>query len=282
MLVEPVISFKKSIEMAIKKNFFIVVLITSHTTGRIKESLNMPYGVGKSSLALWISYQFNDKDWDKVFENLAYYPSEILDLLEPGKPRKNVIVWDDVQMTAPASNTVPKEIRQIAAYTTTSRPEVSCLVMTAPNINSIAAPLRRIVLYEIIVPKRGVFEVQHYVFRKDFKHNPFRDIPRAVYVEEGTFPPLPQDMYERYEAWKEGEKKRLYGVLQRKTRRYEGVPKGEVKVTNKDLVPTVEAARMLDISYDTLMKWIRNRKIAAIKEDGKWYVPRQVIEEMTG
>ena len=75
-------------------------------------------------------------------------------LLEPSRERLNAAVWDDVKRTAPASQGVPRAIRNLANFLSTERPEIACMIMTAPNINSISAPLRKLVVFEVIVIER--------------------------------------------------------------------------------------------------------------------------------
>jgi hypothetical protein len=205
------ISLKTHLQAALKSDYFLPFLITSQTAAKYK-STNLPYGLGKSTLALWISYELHNHDWEAVFRDLCYYPSEVLEKTAPDPDRKEkvpCIVWDAVQATAPAAQSVPGIIRDMAGRLSESRPEMSILVMTAPNFNSIAAPLRHLVVFEIIVFDRGYYEVQKIVYRKNFQ-NPLQDLVNLEYIE-GTdesvgFPPLPDEIQRRYDVWRASKK----------------------------------------------------------------------------
>ncbi|MEM4534968.1 MAG: hypothetical protein QW764_02870 [Desulfurococcaceae archaeon] len=196
---------------AINRNYLVTVLITSQTQGKIK-SQNLPFGLGKTTLALWLSYFLNGRSWEKVFETLCGNPYDLIRLLEPGGERKNAIVWDAVQMTAPAESGVPKILRQLASYLSDTRPEVACLIMTASNINAIASPLRKLVIFEVIVAERGVYEIQKITYHKNW-NQPLFDLRRMEYIEEGTFPKLPDDIMARYESWRAENKAKIFAKI---------------------------------------------------------------------
>ena len=201
--------------------------------------MNLPFGLGKTSLAFWLSYALhggdpNDTDetndvWDEVFQDLAYYPSKLIRMLIPKEGTSNSnpipnVIYDDVQMTAPATQSVPAPIREMASYITTNRPECRTLTLTAPNVNSIAAPLRKLVCYELIVWERGRYEVQQILYHKNF-HDPLQDKVELAFIEgtEDTsiFDPLPPKILERYNIWRAKEKAPFARRIIQKLERYE-------------------------------------------------------------
>ena len=97
--------------------------------------------------------------------------------------------------------------------------------MSAPNILSIAAPLRRLVAFELIVWERGKYEVQRITHHKNFR-NPSADLMQLAFVEgnqEYSFYPLPDDIQKRYDAWRaEGKRPHAKSILKR-LERYEMV-----------------------------------------------------------
>jgi len=202
------------IGLALKNDYFITILITSRTMGKF-QSLNLPFGLGKTTLALWVSYLLNDKNWDKVFDVLCYYPNEVVKLMIPnvetGKLKRTCIVWDDVQFTCPASQGTPTAIRKLSGYLTTNRPECSVLVMTAPGFNDISFALRKLVCFEMIVFERGMYEVQQIVRHKNWKGKPTEDLEKLVFIEgqqeSRAFLPLPNDIQLRYDKWRAEKKK---------------------------------------------------------------------------
>jgi hypothetical protein len=197
---------------AIKNDYLITAIITSYTQAK-RKTQNLPFGLGKTTLACWLSHLINGKDWDTVFNQMVYNPYNLAKLLEPGSPRKLCVVWDDVQATAPAEVGVPKAIRKLANFISTERPEVACLIFTAPNINMISSPLRRLVNFEIIVSERGQYEVHKITYHKDFRR-PLIDRATFDYMEELSetepFQPLPNDVLQKYQQWRVEQKLLLY------------------------------------------------------------------------
>jgi hypothetical protein len=214
-------TFAESLTEAIRHDYLMFVLVTSHTQGKLK-SVNFPFGVGKTTLTMWLSYVFSGiktgdgikYSWDEVFANMVYNPIAALKLVRPGTPRRPFGLWDDVQLTAPAERQVPPPILRFASYVTTTRKQIGVFFMTAPNMREIAAPLRRLITFELIVPERGKYEVQQIKCYKNFR-NPLMDTTKLEYVEEGGFPKLPKVIEEKYDAWREVEKAKIYGRVER-------------------------------------------------------------------
>jgi hypothetical protein len=198
---------------AIEHNYLISIIITSYTSC-VLESKQFPWGVGKTTLMFWLNYYLNGQSWDRVFETTAYNPYEFFKLVDPNvrekQGRLNCICFDDMQATAPAESGVPSSLRRMGSYLTTNRPEVACIIATADNINNVVSPLRKLFIFEIIVPQRGMFEVHQHTHRKDFKH-PMLDTSRLRYIQHGLFPPMPKDIQMRYDLWRVNEKKKIYG-----------------------------------------------------------------------
>lgn len=207
---------------AITQDYLITAAITSYTQAK-NQTRNLPFGLGKTTLAMDLSYLLqggsihdnyqNNNVWEKVKENIVYNAYDLGVLLEPGTKRKTCVIWDDVQATAPASQSVPKPIRALANFISTERPEVALIIFTTPNLNFISAPLRKLVNFEIIVSERGLYEVHKLSYYKDFKR-PLQDRMHFDYVEEvprdEPFPPLPAHIKEWYNQWRIEHKKQLY------------------------------------------------------------------------
>ena len=203
--------FATYLNEAINNNFLLVVLITSQTQGKLKTE-NLPFGVGKTTLMLWLMYYMNEQNWEVVFQKLCGNPYDVVLLLEPGTKRTKAAGWDAVQMTAPAEQGVPKIIRQLSSYVSDTRPELACLIMTASNMNAISAPLRKLVVFEIIIAERGKYEIQKIKYHKNFEQ-PLQDLCKIDYLEEGTYPKLPSEIEQRYDIWRKGSKAKIYPNL---------------------------------------------------------------------
>lgn len=228
-------SFDEVLQDAISNDKLVIVAVTSNTQAR-HESDDTPYGAGKTTLALKLSFRYHHYDveqrrfygegldmadirnWKGVFEDLFYYPYKILRSLNAvGKGEKQpmaMAVWDDTQYTAGRQIGTPVVVSNLISRLTTSRPEVKVLVLTTPNINDLSSALRSIVGYEMIVFARGEFEVQKIKHYKNFK-NPSKDHTRLEYMEgqdnrelglPAAFTPLAQPVMDYYNTWRAKEK----------------------------------------------------------------------------
>lgn len=210
------------ISEAINKDYLITVAITSYTQAKY-QTANLPFGLGKTTLAMELAYLLNGgsvkdnyqnpKVWDKVHKIMVYDPYNMGLLLQPSRIRLPCVIWDDPQATAPASQSVPKPIRKLANFISTERPEVACIFLATPNLNYISAPLRRLVNFEIIVSERGFYEAHKISYYKDFKR-PLQDRMHFDYVDEiprdKPFPALPDFEQEWYNQWRIDRKQALY------------------------------------------------------------------------
>lgn len=199
--------------------------ITSLAKGK-HASIEKSFGVGKSSLALWISYvlhyvyeydlksdeqveDLEDKTiWDKVLEHMTYDKEELVDFASRVGERIPAVIWDDAQVTAPALRFPSQIDYMIANFLTTSRTSVANIIMTMPELGQLSKPFRRLVNYEVIVPRQGVYEVQFIQTRKIFKR-PYEDMKRMIFLTEGTYEPVPDSIYKRYLKWREKERRRI-------------------------------------------------------------------------
>ena len=232
---------------AITKNYLITLAITSYTQAK-NQTRNLPFGLGKTSLAMELAYLLhggsvhdnyqNKNVWEKVHKIMAYDPYSMGLLLEPGRERTPCVIWDDVQATAPASQSVPTAVRSLANFISTERPECACIIFTCPNLNFIAAPLRKLVNFEIIVSERGLYEVHKYSYFKDFKR-PMQDRMHFDYVEEvprdQPFPALPSFEQSWYDAWRTKRKQQLYPNMMKNLKTYTALQQWEQTGETKTL-----------------------------------------------
>ncbi len=229
---------------AITNDYLITIAITSYTQAKY-QTKNLPFGLGKTTIAMELSYLLNGgsindgyqrKDiWKKVEEAMVYDPYSLGKLLEPGRERLFCAIWDDPQATAPATQSVPKPIRQLANFISTERPEVACIFLTTPNLNFISAPLRKLVNFEIIISERGLYEVHKISYYKNFK-KPLQDNMHFDYIDEiardQPFPPLPDFEQKWYEDWRVQQKKMLYPSMMKNLKVYTNLRQWQEKDTD--------------------------------------------------
>lgn len=245
--------FYREVVDAIENDRFLVAIVTSDTQAKYQNE-GTAFGAGKTTIALQIAHRFNyysterhdfldfgassrdnPASWNVIFGGwteettteptncLWYYPYEINRRLRQNNREKKITqagVWDAVQASAPAKQGSSDALVNLAGMLSEERPSIRFLILTAPNINSIASPIAKLVKYELIVFERGLYEVQKVIHRKDFK-NPRRDRmrlkpiegldketaeARGLNIDDYRVPPLHPAVKDRYEAWRRWEK----------------------------------------------------------------------------
>jgi len=249
---------------AIAKDYLITIAITSYTQAKY-QTANLPFGLGKTTLAMQLAYLLNGgsvndnysdrRVWEKVHNIMCYDPLAVAKLLEPGSERKRCIIWDDPQATAPSSSSVPIAIRKLANFISTERPECACIFLTTPNLNFIAAPLRKLVNFEIIISERGFYEVHKISYYKDFKR-PLQDQMHFDYVDEvshdAPFPALPTIEQAWYNHWRTERKQQLYPAMAKELENYTKL--GNFVKEDGELVSEQLEGKWIKTGRDTVFK----------------------------
>lgn len=279
-MTESNIVFLQSIIGNLYEDFMELTAITSRVRAYLK-SEQRPFGAGKSTLAFQLSYMLHYIDeygleslysiepmdmriWDRVFQHAVYTIDDLVEMLLSTSlgDRIPCIVWDDAQLTAPAVNVIPPELKEKINFLTTARPYVANIIMTAPSLKDLARPLREKIKYEVIVPRRGVYEVQMIERRKNY-YRPTLDLDRLIFVGIGSYPPLPKPIQERYNQWRDSELKKYMAKK---------LGKAPAASDNKRYVPVHEATKILKIAERTVQKYCKQGELECIKIKGKWYV----------
>jgi predicted Zn-ribbon and HTH transcriptional regulator len=199
------------ITSAVLENHLVVVLISGSAQGKIV-SPSLSYGTGKTTLSLQLSHLIyhdilkNDYDtsWDLTFKYLVYDVDSFLKIINDALKRNERIpslIFDDVQLTMGVDKSHDKEITSIVNLISVIRPIVGVLFLTAPHISLLCIQLRRLIDFNVIVPIRGVYEVQYLKRRLDF-HDVMNTIVTYEYRGESFFSKLPEDIEERYYKWR--------------------------------------------------------------------------------
>jgi hypothetical protein len=220
---------------AIDEDYLLFLAITSQAQGK-KKSDSIPYGMGKSTLALWISYltykrilerrgddvesyEGKMRVWDIVFDNLFLIPYKLdryVFRLGGKKPpitiynRIPLVVWDDMQETVGTDQQFNPYLRKLAYRLTKARNWLHVLIGTMPMLDCLLSRYKNLFYMEVIIPRRGVFEFQRTVYVRRFDE--WDRVRRIAWYESETqveFPPLPIEIEHRYEKWLEKEHEEL-------------------------------------------------------------------------
>jgi len=211
----------------IKYDYLELFLVTSRAAG-LEPSEGRSFGVGKSTWAIWAGYRcFAFHNGTLIFRNgemidttpedekielmrnvvKNYVKFDLDDVIKTIMSAKDLIpalVWDDVQDSCPAYQHIPPKVRRKIEYLTRARQRVANIIGTAPSMGEIAKPLRAHINWEIIIPTRGVYEVQFIGKRRHF-YNPTEDRSRLWYEATGNFSPLPKEIDELYKKLRDAQ-----------------------------------------------------------------------------
>lgn len=185
------------VRAAIRDNYFLGILVTSQAQGRL-ESQGWSFGAGKSTFALNFAkhYIFNG-DFEQVKRHLISFAEELKPFLAP--PRTPCVIIDDMQLDFGKHKAHDQELRELAYYLTVARPEISVLIGTCSHRGMLHKDFREELFhFEVIVPERGVVEIQRLKRWIDF-YNPL-EIKERYDSKDFRFAPFPPLLPEE-EAW---------------------------------------------------------------------------------
>lgn len=200
------------IEACIYDNYLMGILITGAAQGKL-QSLGLDYGTGKSTLLCKIAYLYL-RSWDKVFESLHYFPWEIEEFFFTAPPRVPgdpvFFLMDDMQLTLGKERSRDPYVRSLKSRLSTARPQLAVFMGTAPDIGQLAKPFRYFFNFQIIVSRRGTYEVQRLKKWVDFG-NPYDTRARLDYSGETLklgFTAFEKEQQVRYDKWRKEMNKR--------------------------------------------------------------------------
>lgn len=201
------------IEACIYKDYLMGILITSAAEGKLPSD-GFDFGPGKSTLMLQLAYLYIG-DWDKVFAALHYFPWELEEYYYQAPQRILGVpvfyMMDDMQLTLGKERSRDPYVRSLKSRLTTARKQLAVFWGTAPDIGQLAKPFRYFFTFQIIVPRRGSYEVQRLKKWADFK-NPYETRASLDYKGESLeigFSKLPPSIQIRYDNWREEMNKRF-------------------------------------------------------------------------
>jgi predicted CopG family antitoxin len=224
----------------ISENYLELFLITSQAAG-LEPSEGRPLGAGKSTLGLTIVYrafafengtlyidlkkgQIIDETPEEekirlmkeVVEKYTFWKlSDLLLAIKTAPKRLPAVLWDDAQLDCPAWTNIPQDMREKIEELSVVRPLVANIVITAPSISDLAKPLRRQINWEVIIPRRGTYEV-HFIGKRRNFYQPTEDMSRLWYDATGSFDPLPGEVMQLYDRRREEVARRLERLKERK------------------------------------------------------------------
>lgn len=202
-------SFWDYIDACINEDRLMFVAITSAAEGKIPAE-GFQFGQGKSSLAGGFSkgihrefHSLGDLEAEELCKhNMGYtWKHHIKAVRESKEQRKLVYIMDDLQRIAGKSKSRDKAVREWAEFFSTARPLFAIVIVTCPDLGALAKCWRELMMFEIKVPARGIYEIQMIKTKTIFK-DPLNPIKLLHYLGEATFPKPSAEWESWYKAWR--------------------------------------------------------------------------------
>lgn len=222
------------------KGYLMGILITSGTQGR-EEAMGLDFGLGKSTLLGQLGKMmcqrwdhlipdgivdplvFKQLDlgsrpirraWEKSKRFWMYFPWEIFNLFDFNF-RALCGLYDDFNVTLGKSKSNSPRIRDLADDMKNKRTHLAVFFASASHIDDIAAPFRGFFKFELIIPVRGIFEIQ---LNKQYKNywDPEKDSKKMRYKGTTTFESFPGHFQSWYDTWREMKLQRNKNVTRMK------------------------------------------------------------------
>ena len=162
----------------------------------------------KSTLALWASY-FIYQDWDKVLESIVFNLPTLMQRIESGQPcrwptvnklhmRVPVIIYDDFGVHSNKADTQHSSAWDIfkGGFDCIGT-ELAVLLATMVNAEEATSQLQNKYNAEVTVKTKGTYKYDKVEWLQDFRG--FRTRMKKTWIENGTFDPIPMDVYMKYD-----------------------------------------------------------------------------------
>ena len=192
---------EKYVWQAIHSDYLLGILVTSQAQASVP-SEGWSFGAGKTTWALSFAKTFIfGGDFKLVKKHLIGFAHELSPFLEP--PLTPGVIWDDMQLAVGKHRAHDMEVRKLAYFFTTQRPHLSVLIGTAPHRGILQKDFREEIFhFEVIVPARGVYEVQQLKRWIPFR-DPLNIKERLEPAGKMAFLSLTREEQEWYNGWRE-------------------------------------------------------------------------------
>jgi hypothetical protein len=176
--------------------------------GYIWAVIHGPPRSSKSTLALHAGYYIY-QDWDKVIDAIIFNLPSLMNRIETGKPcrwptvnglhrRVPLVVYDDFGVHSNKADTQHSSAWDIfkGGFDCIGT-ELGVLLATMVNAEEATSQLQNKYNVEITVKTKGHYKYDKVEWLQDYKG--FRTRMKKTWVENGTFDPIPKEVYQRYD-----------------------------------------------------------------------------------
>jgi len=187
---------------AINSDYMLGILVTSQAEARIKGE-GWSFGAGKTSFVLQYAKQFcYGGDWEAVCKHLISFAHELKPFVQPGAKRTPAVIIDDMQLDFGKHKSSDPDLKELCYYLTVQRPNLGVILGTTSHRGMLSKDFREEIFhFEVIVPKRGLFEIQQLKRWIPFD-DPLRVRERLEPFGVGPFLSLEPEEQAWYDEWR--------------------------------------------------------------------------------
>lgn len=162
----------------------------------------------KSTIALWAAYSVYE-DWDKVLQSTVFNLPSVIQRMEDGVPsrwptvngfhmRVPIIVWDDFGVHGNKADTQHSTAWDVfkGGFDCLGT-AIGVLLCTMVDAGEATAQLQGKYTHEVTVNRKGHYKYDRVNWQQDFRG--FRTIMKKEWIEDGTFDPIPKEVYVEYD-----------------------------------------------------------------------------------
>jgi hypothetical protein len=162
----------------------------------------------KSTIALWAAYSVYE-DWDKVLQATVFNLPSVIQRMEDGRPlrwptvngahsRVPIIIWDDFGVHGNKADTQHSTAWDVfkGGFDCLGT-AIGVLMCTMVDAGEATAQLQGKYTHEVTVLSKGHYKYDKVNWQQDFRG--FQTRMKKEWIENGTFDPIPMNIYKEYD-----------------------------------------------------------------------------------
>jgi hypothetical protein len=178
--------------------------------GYLFGTVHGPPRSSKSTIGLWCGYSVYE-DWNKTLQSCVFSLPSLVQHLKDGKPelwptsnglhnRVPFLLWDDalVNGSNKAVSQHSTAFDEFKAAFDVLGTRLGVLLCTMVDASGLTSQLQGKYNFEVFVNSKGKYKLDRVIWKQDYSG--FRVLMRKEWIENGTFEPIPRNVYLEYDA----------------------------------------------------------------------------------
>jgi hypothetical protein len=187
--------------------------------GYIFGTVHGPPRSSKSTIGLWAGYSVYS-DWHKVIQSTVFNLAALIQNMENGRPerwptkngyhsRVPFILWDDFGVHGNKADTQHSTAWDVfkGGFDALGT-SIGVLLCTMVDAGEATQQLQGKYTHEITVNSKGHYKYDRVIWKQDFTG--FRTIMKKDWIENGTFDPIPKEVYLEYDELRKDLTKQVF------------------------------------------------------------------------